>query len=544
MRRNFSDFIRNGQTGVYVFAARGRSVLGHQPTLSIKSTFPNYRELRANFEESLDEIDRENAQMLQDALTPLDTVPRFTGDDVMDVADAKDEALKEWDARLRSIFSQYQSHPQRLRPLRIAMEERLLRGFAGLINQLRQENMGITHYVWRTREDDRVRSSHATRHGQVFSWRSGGPHPGQEPNCRCMAIPTLPDADGNVVLADLALPLDPPAGQAARTLASRTPAGAALLAALAANGQLQAFTQRASEDRNKQVAAKLGADLSVIEGVMAVNAYNAVRVLVESGAAPIAQKSPDITEIAAQAAALFEMSQPGAFQRIQQGDSATQAALWSFVERAIEAFENGQLKLREGSIADGWVEVLPELTDDERRLGQLPGFTPERLDEFREEFPAEDLGLPNDTGTPIPDDPTDDVISTPIPEDAGPNVVTMADPNNERATDLEDSAFNGIREAFPEANIERNREYLKANGELDGEVDTLINGIPVEVTIGNGRNKLEQSQKIERLTGKAPIIYGPNIRGTVERNLRQEGYVLVRDLDSLIDALRDRGVDQ
>jgi hypothetical protein len=29
------------------------------------------------------------------------------------------------------------------------MEERLLRAFAGLINQLRQEDLGIEQYVWR-----------------------------------------------------------------------------------------------------------------------------------------------------------------------------------------------------------------------------------------------------------------------------------------------------------------------------------------------------------------------------------------------------------
>lgn len=45
------------------------------------------------------------------------------------------------------------------------------------------------------------------------------------------------------------------------------------------------------------------------------------------------------------------------------------------------------------------------------------------------------------------------------------------------------------------------------------------------------------------MTGQAPIIYGPDIRGTVERNLRREGYELVRDLDSLVEALRRRGID-
>lgn len=56
-------------------------------------------------------------------------------------------------------------------------------------------------YVWRSTGDDRVRHSHAARHGQVFSWLEppAGGHPGTEPNCRCWAAPyygdpSIPDA--------------------------------------------------------------------------------------------------------------------------------------------------------------------------------------------------------------------------------------------------------------------------------------------------------------------------------------------------------------
>lgn len=48
-----------------------------------------------------------------------------------------------------------------------------------------------THYVWRTRNDGKVRSSHADREGQVFSWDDPptGGHPGKDYNCRCTAEP-------------------------------------------------------------------------------------------------------------------------------------------------------------------------------------------------------------------------------------------------------------------------------------------------------------------------------------------------------------------
>ncbi|WP_127111685.1 hypothetical protein [Shimia sediminis] len=53
----------------------------------------------------------------------------------------------------------------------------------------------------------------------------------------------------------------------------------------------------------------------------------------------------------------------------------------------------------------------------------MPGFTPERIDQWLENYPAEDLGLPSHTGTPVPDDPGGNIISTPVQEEAGPNIV-------------------------------------------------------------------------------------------------------------------------
>ncbi|WP_411572332.1 hypothetical protein [Thioclava sp. A2] len=57
-----------------------------------------------------------------------------------------------------------------MRPLRAAMEERLLRSFAGLINQLRQQDFGIERYIWRSQDDAKVCDSHAEFYDQVFRW--------------------------------------------------------------------------------------------------------------------------------------------------------------------------------------------------------------------------------------------------------------------------------------------------------------------------------------------------------------------------------------
>ncbi|MEI4197429.1 phage minor head protein [Roseovarius sp. E0-M6] len=203
MQHSFSDFLRHGSDSQYRIAQRHGHLVGYRLGLSLKSTFPNYSALQADFSERLDQVTSENIRMLLNALTPPDTVPIVLASDLRDVSDAKEEALNAWDARLESIYSEYQNHPQRLRPLRTAMEERLLRAFAGLINQLRQEDLGIEWYIWRSQDDAKVRDSHAEYDDQVFRWDDppAGGHPGEAHNCRCYAEPIAPAPQINVILA-------------------------------------------------------------------------------------------------------------------------------------------------------------------------------------------------------------------------------------------------------------------------------------------------------------------------------------------------------
>jgi SPP1 gp7 family putative phage head morphogenesis protein len=65
----------------------------------------------------------------------------------------------------------------------------------GNIQRLRQQNLGVERYVWRTVHDNRVRPEHAERDGQTFQW-SKPPldgHPGHAINCRCFAEPDFSD---------------------------------------------------------------------------------------------------------------------------------------------------------------------------------------------------------------------------------------------------------------------------------------------------------------------------------------------------------------
>jgi Phage Mu protein F like protein len=65
-----------------------------------------------------------------------------------------------------------------------------------------------SYYVWRTHEDDKVRTSHAALHGKIFSWNRPPKigHPGQDYNCRCWAEPytvSLEEKKGQFVTSDI-----------------------------------------------------------------------------------------------------------------------------------------------------------------------------------------------------------------------------------------------------------------------------------------------------------------------------------------------------
>lgn len=206
-----------------------------------------------------------------------------------------------------------------------------------------------------------------------------------------------------------------------------TPQGAAALAALGAawetSNTLRELTELATESRLNRAADILGVDLGSAEGVLAAIAHELVQETVITGFGSSLPKNVSAAQIAGQAAALFEMSNPGIIQQVAARDRAAQLALGTFVQQAYGAFSEGRLRLQDGTIADGWVEVFPELTDGERRLGELPGFTPERIEQWLETYPVEVLGLPNHTGSPATETPTSNIISTPVPNEATPSIV-------------------------------------------------------------------------------------------------------------------------
>lgn len=65
----------------------------------------------------------------------------------------------------------------------------------GQFNMVRQTDLGVERYVWRTMNDNRVRDEHVDREGESFSWGDPpeGGHPGEDIQCRCYAEPDFSD---------------------------------------------------------------------------------------------------------------------------------------------------------------------------------------------------------------------------------------------------------------------------------------------------------------------------------------------------------------
>lgn len=67
----------------------------------------------------------------------------------------------------------------------------------GQLTKIRQEEIGVKQYIWRTSLDERVRKQHIHREGEIFDWANPPEdgHPGEPIRCRCYAEAVLPTLD-------------------------------------------------------------------------------------------------------------------------------------------------------------------------------------------------------------------------------------------------------------------------------------------------------------------------------------------------------------
>lgn len=67
----------------------------------------------------------------------------------------------------------------------------------GQMNQARQVEAGVTHYIWSTSHDERVRPDHAVLDGSTQAWDDPPEpgHPGEDFQCRCIALPVVEELE-------------------------------------------------------------------------------------------------------------------------------------------------------------------------------------------------------------------------------------------------------------------------------------------------------------------------------------------------------------
>jgi SPP1 gp7 family putative phage head morphogenesis protein len=69
--------------------------------------------------------------------------------------------------------------------------------FYGQLNKSRQQEIGINQYTWSTARDERVRTSHAEKEGNIYDWDNPPEDtgaPGEDINCRCVAMPIFDES--------------------------------------------------------------------------------------------------------------------------------------------------------------------------------------------------------------------------------------------------------------------------------------------------------------------------------------------------------------
>lgn len=129
-------------------------------------------------------------------LAPL--LENWTAQNVNLIKDVEDQTLRRIETVIREGFMRGEAPATIAKALTEAagLPEKRARFIArdqvgtlnGMLTKQRNLAVGITKYRWSSSHDSRVRNSHAARDGKIFSF-SDSPIPGEEVNCRCVAIP-------------------------------------------------------------------------------------------------------------------------------------------------------------------------------------------------------------------------------------------------------------------------------------------------------------------------------------------------------------------
>lgn len=97
---------------------------------------------------------------------------------------------------------------------------------------------------------------------------------------------------------------------------------------------------------------------------------------------------------------------------------------------------------------------------------------------------------------------------------------------------------NEIAAALPGSVRGVNVPVYDADGNKVTDADILLDAAIVQVKSGGGKKLAGQVVRTHRVTAMRVIAYGPDLKGSVVRGIRDKGFEVYEDAASLIEALR------
>ncbi|MBK4214642.1 hypothetical protein JJJ17_01740 [Paracoccus caeni] len=189
---NFAEFIRRGGQASLVLRLQGETSLPEVKEVTVDSF------TLSTFEMRLHDVSKESWAYLLGVFQRAKIIPDPEVENV-------DELIFRHVSNFESLIADLpETDSPSNRYDKIAeISDQLTERFSAVVNQWRQQQLGVTHYIWRSRDDIKVRAAHAERDDRLFSWdnRFSDGHPGDGYNCRCFAEPAI--LDGAILLTDV-----------------------------------------------------------------------------------------------------------------------------------------------------------------------------------------------------------------------------------------------------------------------------------------------------------------------------------------------------
>lgn len=253
------------------------------------------------------------------------------------------------------------------------------------LTEARAQMAGITHYIWRTMQDEDVRESHAALDGQVFAFdappvvdEGGAYNPGGVYNCRCFAEPILTAPDAPLELIAPGTTLEQRAAEVATTIARSVASRKA--AATRAAKKAETVASKAIAAREAKAVAQVEKGAAALRAAAAKAAEKAEKAAAKAVDYTAALKSAGITATQQGERVILTGSTFAHKEAIKKAGGRWDGAAKAWTMKPAQA-EKLAVKLAPAPLAPPSAEVA--------RIMELTGFTREKAEKRAAEMAAE-----------------------------------------------------------------------------------------------------------------------------------------------------------